>query len=129
MIWRHAATGVVIFSACLILAACLRAVIPLPVPTPLWGMAILFLVCWMQGRVPASLRSVGEFLLRHMPLFFIPAIIGVLVHEALIWADGGVLFLALMVSTAIGLVVTAGLFMWLRPGSDERASVAADFGE
>ena len=124
MMGQQALRGSAVLAGCWVLAIALRELVPLPIPVPLWGMALLFALFLILGRVPADIRLVGEFLLHHMPLFFVPAILGVLAYQDLLRLDGVALSVALVVSTLIGLIVTAGLFRFLdpRPSADPRAS-------
>ncbi len=116
MMWRdvrNVLKGAAILAACLVTAFVMRALVPLPFPVALWAMVAVFCLCVVLGQVPPSLRMVGEFLLRHLPLFFIPAVVGVLRYGDLLKTDGLIILVALVVSTALGLVVTAGVFQWV----------------
>lgn len=81
----------------------------IPVPGPVLGMVILLIGLLINGRVPGSLRTAGEGLLRYLTLLFVPAGVGLMVHFELIRADFWTLILTLVVSTAITLAVTAKL--------------------
>lgn len=113
MMGQQALRGSAALAGCWVLAIALREWVPLPIPVPLWGMALLFVLFLILGRVPGDIRLVGEFLLHHMPLFFVPAILGVLAYQGLLRLDGVVLLISVVVSTLIGLIVTAGLFRFL----------------
>lgn len=91
----------------------------LPMPGPVIGLLLLFaglLVAQNFGSVtPASIndtllgRATGG-LLQHLSLLFVPAGVGVIDHLSLLNSYGPVLFLALLVSTALSLAVTALVF-------------------
>ena len=51
----------------------LKAILPIPVPASIYGMAILF-ICLTTGIVKLSdVRETGKFLIEIMPVMFIPA--------------------------------------------------------
>lgn len=81
----------------------------IPVPGPVLGMVILLIGLLINGRVPDSLRTAGEGLLRYLTLLFVPAGVGLMVHFELIRADFWTLIITLVVSTTITLAVTAKL--------------------
>lgn len=87
----------------------------LPVPGPVVGMGLLFALLAAYGGVPAGVRQAAEGLLAYLALLFVPAGVGLMVHTARMQADAVAIAAALVVSTALALAVTAGLFHWLRP--------------
>lgn len=84
----------------------------LPVPGSLIGMVLLLLALIVRGRAPAGLQAACTPLLRHLMLFFIPAVAGVMTQFALV-ADEWLPFLAACtIGTALTLVVTAMSLRW-----------------
>ena len=91
----------------------------LPMPGPVVGLLLLFIGLFMAQRfagiTPQSIndtmlgRATGG-LLQHLSVLFVPAGVGVIDHLGLIDSYGPVLFLALLVSTALALAVTALVF-------------------
>ena len=78
----------------------------LPLPGPVLGMALLWLALrWPPVRAPVE--ATASFILGHLSLLFVPVGVGVMTHLSLIGAHGWRLALALVVSTWIGLSVTA----------------------
>ena len=78
----------------------------LPWPGPVIGLLLLLLVLrWppVQQRVGA----VAEFLLSHLSLLFVPVGVGVMTHLQLLGQHGVTLLLVIVLSTWIGLAVTA----------------------
>lgn len=59
------------------LGEALRALIPLPVPASIYGMALLFLAL-AAGMHLSAVEDTGDFLIEIMPVLFIPAGVGVL---------------------------------------------------
>lgn len=79
----------------------------IPIPAPIWGMALVFVLLVMLRRVPADLDWVAQFLLRHMSVMFVPATLAVVLYGDLIRQHGVVLGVTLLVSTALSLVLTS----------------------
>jgi holin-like protein len=96
----------------------------LPVPGPVIGMALLFLAWPYLPRLQQRLAQVADGLLAHFGLLFVPAGVGVMLHAGLIAAWWAPLLLAVVVSTALTMVLAAWLFQRLRsrrpadPGPD-----------
>lgn len=56
----------------------LKAVLPLPVPASIYGMAILF-ICLVTGIIRLEqVSGAGKFLIEIMPVMFIPAGVGLM---------------------------------------------------
>jgi len=79
----------------------------LPIPGPVIGMILLFLFLIFKGEIPEQLESVTGGLLNNLSLMFVPAGVGVMVHLKLLEADGAALLIAIVVSTALTIMVTA----------------------
>lgn len=78
----------------------------LPFPGPVVGM-ILLLVALRSPLVQAPVAACADFLLSHLSLLFVPVGVGVMTHLSLIGSYGLRILLALVISTWIGLAVTA----------------------
>ena len=75
-------------------------------PGPVIGMLILvFLLRWKFVREPVG--AVADALLAHLSLLFVPVGVGVMTHMTLLSQYGLRLLVALVLSTWIGLIVTA----------------------
>jgi putative effector of murein hydrolase LrgA (UPF0299 family) len=79
----------------------------LPVPGPVLGMLLLFAGLWIRKGVPDAIDQTASGLLNHLSLLFVPAGVGAMVHWQAIRQDWAALSVALVVSTLIGLTVTA----------------------
>ncbi len=79
---------------------------PVGLPGPVVGM-LLLLVALRFERVSAPVSRTADVLLEHLSLLFVPVGVGVMTHLALISQYGVRMLLALVVSTWIGLAVTA----------------------
>lgn len=86
----------------------------LPVPGPVVGMLLLFAILRWRGEPPAQLSATAHGILAHLPLLFVPAGVGVIVHLPLLAREGAPLLVAIVVSTAITLLATGLTVHWLR---------------
>jgi holin-like protein len=82
-------------------------VVNLPVPGPVIGMLLLFATLAIKGGAPHPLRKTAQGLLSHLSLLFVPAGVGVMVHAGRIAAEWLPILLALVLSTAATIAVTA----------------------
>lgn len=95
-----------------------------PLPGPVLGLVLLVgLLQWPAVRVPVE--AAAQPLLGHLSLLFVPVGVGVMTHLALIGQHGLRMAAALVLSTWIGLAVTAGMLHWLLPAQTDTDSEAA----
>ena len=79
-------------------------------PGPVWGMLLLsvaLLVPWVQRALSEAIGTASQALLTHLSLLFVPVGVGVVVHLELLSVYGLKLIGVLLVSTWLGLAVTA----------------------
>jgi holin-like protein len=97
------------FALLLLLQMCgeaLARLLSLPIPGPVIGMLLLWpMLQWTPLR--NSLAAAAQLLLGHLSLFFVPAGGGVIAHHARVSQYRLKLLLVIVVSTWIGLAVTA----------------------
>ncbi|HOX67181.1 MAG: CidA/LrgA family protein [Rhizobacter sp.] len=87
---------------------------PIGLPGPVIGMLILMLALgWEPVRGPVG--AIADVLLAHLSLLFVPVGVGVMTHMALVSQYGARLAVALLLSTWIGLAVTALVLRALLP--------------
>ena len=79
----------------------------LPVPGPVLGMLLLFLVLTLRGGPGHDLQTTSQTLLQHLSLLFVPAGTGIMVHLHRVADEWPALLLSLLISTALTLAVTA----------------------
>lgn len=82
----------------------------LPVPGPVVGLVLLFALCLIRRRVPATLETTARALLAHLSLLFVPAGVGVMLHFARIATEWPAILAALVLSTWIAVAVSGRLF-------------------
>lgn len=88
----------------------------LPFPGPVIGMLLLLLALrWPLVRQPVA--ACADFLLSHLSLLFVPVGVGVMTHLSIVSQYGGRMLVVLVLSTLIGLAVTALLLnrLWRQP--------------
>lgn len=91
----------------------LRVLIPFPIPAGIYGLLLMFAALW-SGILPLEyVEGTANFLIEIMPLFFIPAGVGLMTQ----WQELTVLFLPLVLSvtvvTALVMAVTGRVAQWL----------------
>lgn len=79
----------------------------LPVPGPVIGMVLLFTGLVVKGSIPDDLARVGDTLLTHLSLLFVPAGVGVMLHAGMLGAQWVPISVALVASTILTIAVTA----------------------
>lgn len=103
----------------------LSRALQLPFPGPVVGMVLLLLALqWPVVREPVGVCA--EFLLSHLSLLFVPVGVGVMTHLALVAQYGGRMLIVIVLSTWIGLAVTAWVLFKLNPvdpAKDGRAQI------
>ena len=78
----------------------------LPFPGPVVGLVLLLVgLHWPAVRRPA--QAAAELLLAHLSLLFVPVGVGVITHLDLVSHYGGQLLAVIVLSTWIGMAVTA----------------------
>jgi holin-like protein len=85
----------------------------LPLPGPVIGMAILFVVMLARAPLPKELGPTADTLLKHLSLLFVPAGVGVVQNLAMLGHEGVQLIAVVVLATVITLAVTALTFEFL----------------
>jgi holin-like protein len=101
-----ALTGLAALLLCQSAGEALARLLHLPLPGPVIGM-LLLLVALRWPRLRAPVGAAADSLLAHLSLLFVPVGVGVMTHMGLISQYGLRLLLAMVLSTWIGLAVTA----------------------
>lgn len=92
----------------------LHRALHLPLPGPVLGMALLATILLLRKREPdAALVQTSNNLLRWLGLLFIPAGAGVVANLGLFRTAWFPIVVALVVSTALTIAVTALVMQWL----------------
>ena len=93
----------------------------LTVPGPVVGMALL-LVALRWRSVRDSVAGCADFLLGHLSLLFVPVGVGVMTHLSVMSDYGLRIAVVLVLSTWMGLAVTALTLRWLHKLSSSKTS-------
>jgi len=90
----------------------------LPFPGPVVGLVLLLVgLRWQRVREPA--KAASDVLLSHLSLLFVPVGVGVITHLDLVSRYGPQLLAVIVLSTWLGMAVTAVVFRGLlRAGSE-----------
>ena len=103
-----ALTGFAFLLVCQSAGEILSRLIHLPLPGPVVGMLIL-LVALRWDKVRAPVGAAADALLGHLSLLFVPVGVGVVTHLDILRQYGLRIMLVLVLSTWVGLVVSAVL--------------------
>ena len=98
---------------CQLAGELLARLLGLPVPGPVLGLVMLFVICAVRGSMSEPLRETAQTILRHLSLLFVPAGVGVMVHAARIESECVAIVVALLVSAVLTIAVTALVFRWV----------------
>ena len=112
--------------ACQLAGESLTRLFGWPVPGPVLGLIFLFMLLLLRERLFVSnssddaaainttpLGTVSGFLLANLSLMFVPAGVGIVQEWGTLQRDGIALIIALVVSTALALIVTGFVFQKL----------------
>lgn len=102
-------SSITILLVCQLVGEVIARLLGLPVPGPVVGMVLLFVGLLIRRGIPPALEQVGNTLLSHLSLLFIPAGVGVMVHLRLIASEWLPISVSLILSTAATIAVTGWL--------------------
>ncbi len=96
----------------------------LPVPGPVLGLALLLVALALRPAWLGTLKPTAQSILQHLSLLFVPAGVGVMQHLQRLGDEALAIGVALVVSTLVGLAVSAwvmlGLMRWQERRRDGR---------
>lgn len=104
-----------------LLGEALAYALRLPVPGPVLGLSFLLLALWLRPGLLAATKPTALGLLQHLSLLFVPAGVGVMLHLQRLGSEAFAIGVALVLSTWVGLLVTASVAVWLMPKADAAA--------
>lgn len=86
----------------------------LPIPGPVIGMLLLLIYLLLNRDALEKLAPTANGLLRHLSILFVPAGVGVMLHGQRIVTEALPIIVALLISTVLGMIVTALAIKWLQ---------------
>ena len=101
--------GLTLIFVCQLAGEALVRLLGVPFPGPVAGMVILLLGLVVGGGPSAKLRGAGTGLLNYLPLFFVPAGVGLVAHGARLRADWLPILLAIVGSTLLTMLLVGWL--------------------
>jgi putative effector of murein hydrolase LrgA (UPF0299 family) len=108
----HALQGLAILLTLQSAGVVLSRLLHLPYPGPVVGM-VLLLLALRWPAVQTRVGAVATFLLSHLSLLFVPVGVGLIAQLGLLGQHGLRLMVVVVVSTWVGLGVTAWVLQWL----------------
>jgi len=84
----------------------------LPIPSPVLGLVYLFGYLLILQHIPESLIKVASVLLPLLPLFLLPASVGIVEHGALLRENALAITVTLVVSLVIPMLITPFIFQF-----------------
>ena len=104
-----ALSGFALFLLCQSAGEAVMRLAHLSLPGPVLGMLIL-LAALAVPALRAPVQAAADALLQHLSLLFVPAGVGVMTHLALLAQYGVRMLVVIVLSTLIGMAVTALVF-------------------
>jgi holin-like protein len=95
---------------CQLAGELLTRLLRLPVPGPVLGMLLLFALLLFRPKGEGAIRESAGALLRNLSLLFVPAGVGLIRHAGRLRQEWIAIAVAIVVSTAATLVVSALVF-------------------
>ncbi|GAA6134626.1 CidA/LrgA family protein [Oceaniserpentilla sp. 4NH20-0058] len=95
--------GLIVFISYMLLGEFISALIAWPVPGSVLGMLLLFMTLVIRGGVSDSVKQSSQSLLPYLPLFIVPASVGIVNYMDLIKMEGHIILLAMIVSLLVGI--------------------------
>ena len=91
------------------------------IPGPVIGMIFLLVFLIVKKKIAPSISTAADGLLAHLAIFFIPAAVGVMLYVSELASAGAAWLLAILLSTAASMAITALLLKWFFRGDDSGA--------
>jgi holin-like protein len=103
--------GLVLILLCQLAGEAVTRATGLPLPGPVLGMGVMLVLLATSSKVQGVVIPVGQGLLRHLSLLFVPAGVGVVGHLQTLGAQAFALGVAILVSTALAIGAGALAFV------------------
>ena len=100
-----------------------------PVPGSVLGMLLLFVVLVVRGAISEPLRQSSQNLLPYLPLFIVPASVGIVNHMDLLKDDGLLIMFAMVISLLAGLPLAGWVMQWFMTRTMNRRKQSLHSGD
>jgi holin-like protein len=107
---RHMLKGIITLMAFYLAGEFISHLFAWPVPGSVLGMLLLFVFLYIKGSLAPSLKKTSDSLLPFLPIFIVPASVGIVNYLYLLKQDGWLLVIAMVVSLVLAIPV-CGLLM------------------
>lgn len=104
---RHAAVGALLVFAAYYLGLFVVNALALPIPGPLMGLLLLLGEFFIFPKLEVHTARFVSLPLKHMSLFFVPAVLGVSIYWNDIQANALAIAIAIIATTSLSLGLTA----------------------
>jgi putative effector of murein hydrolase LrgA (UPF0299 family) len=118
--------GLTALLVCQLAGELIVALLRLPIPGPICGMALLLAALVVRGGIPEPIAAAADGLMSNLSLLFVPAGVGVMLHAALIGRDWLPITLSLVASTLLSIAVTALVMVRLGRIAEPAASQSSE---
>jgi holin-like protein len=105
--------GLIVLLMYLLLGEFITHLLSWPVPGSVVGMLLLFFTLVIRGGIRADLKASSVGILPYLPLFIVPASVGIVNFMGLLEQEGLALLTAIIVSLLVGIPICGLLAQWL----------------
>ena len=98
---------------CLTIGDVINRLTGVPLPGGVIGLVLMLAFLIWRGGPDQPLKETSHFLLRNMTVLFIPASVGLITQLPALKQDAVPIGIAIVVSTVLGMAVTALIMHWL----------------
>ena len=113
-------TALTVLLCCQLVGEVASRLFGLPVPGPVVGMMLLFVALLTRARAAEQVHEPAHVLIRYLSLLFVPAGVGLIRQTARLRAEILPIVVAVIVSTAATIAVTAIVFQAVARARGER---------
>lgn len=113
-------TALTVLLCCQLAGEVAARLLGLPIPGPVLGMLLLFVLLVGRVRAVESVREPAQVLIRYLSLLFVPAGVGLIRHTDRLRAELLPIVTAVVLSTALTVAVTALVFQLVAHAKGER---------
>jgi holin-like protein len=110
---NHMLYGLIILLMYLLMGEFVAHLLSWPVPGSVVGMILLFITLLLRGGISTDLKASSNEILPYLPLFIVPASVGIVNFMGILQQQGLALLTAILVSLLVGIPVCGLLAQWL----------------